>query len=773
MTQHYIKTAFRLLWLHKTQSILSVLGMAIGLVCFSIATYYALRMDDRYLAHPQYKQIAKFFSMKDPGTYKNTRLLGKEVNLIARNPVAGIKKVGFYSSGFVSMNFSFEKENENYLPFRYKYKYINKDFLDIFSCRSVTEKPLQVNTGEAVITESCARTVYGNENPVGKMLYFSQADNNPTPINYIKIAGVIQNLPPIDGDQSNIFIVTEALSAESDACAVALMQEGVNPETINKQLKSQIQELIPNTKTHPIIESYSTLLVDRKKLTIQGLTIFIASLVLIAGLINFLKFSINSFYNRTRELSLRKGLGARKRDLFCMLFSEIGILLFFTAILSYSMTELIIPILYTYIPEAFSNEDVFSINTTILFRQQITYLLVLLLVCAGISWIAVQRVNKLSIIKGIRSGGKGKHGIRNTMLGLQIFICFFFAAMTIGASLSYQYTENQRYYTLSPKECEQIWHLELTEAQLWGHEAEIIDHIRNLKYVTDILFDDYADFTTYKTPQEREFQGFIKRVPENYFSFINVPVDGTIPRNENEIVITRFLFNQLAKDSVQGSIQLGGKTYHVTGIIEDEPFAHRYKSTYTSSFFVLQGGGTPGDRAFFVKCIPGKEKEVKAEIIKIIQTYLPASIPFQIESQKQKLEYQNIGIRMMGNLFLALSFISMLITILGVYSAISLDTESRQKEMAIRKINGGSQKDIIRLFSSLYIKLLLITSVLALPSAFLLQNAMLGEAITPFMHNPFFWISVFLSVTCIIFATIAYRIWLISGINPAEIIKTE
>lgn len=69
----------------------------------------------------------------------------------------------------------------------------------------------------------------------------------------------------------------------------------------------------------------------------------------------------------------------------------------------------------------------------------------------------------------------------------------------------------------------------------------------------------------------------------------------------------------------------------------------------------------------------------------------------------------------MKGIVLFFSIVSLIITLLGVYSAITLDTERRQKEVAIRKVNGAGVKQIIMLFARMYIGLLIFSAVIAFP----------------------------------------------------------
>ena len=65
---------------------------------------------------------------------------------------------------------------------------------------------------------------------------------------------------------------------------------------------------------------------------------------------------------------------------------------------------------------------------------------------------------------------------------------------------------------------------------------------------------------------------------------------------------------------------------------------------------------------------------------------------------------------MLKDTILFFAIVSIIITLLGVYSSITLDTERRQKEVAIRKVNGAGMSHIIWLFTRLYITLLMVTA---------------------------------------------------------------
>ena len=184
----------------------------------------------------------------------------------------------------------------------------------------------------------------------------------------------------------------------------------------------------------------------------------------------------------------------------------------------------------------------------------------------------------------------------------------------------------------------------------------------------------------------------------------------------------------------------------------------------------------PNYRVAYIKCIAGQEQNVRKEILKIVHNWLPASIPFLLTTKQEERFRLNGGGDADKRPVQPIVRISIVITVLGIYSAITLDTVSRQKEVAIRKINGAGPKVIALLFGKLYIRLLAISAIPALAIVYMLLRILTQEKITidpGWLNNPLMWLAILLLTTTIVFVTVAYRIWLISRLNPAEVIKTE
>ena len=175
----------------------------------------------------------------------------------------------------------------------------------------------------------------------------------------------------------------------------------------------------------------------------------------------------------------------------------------------------------------------------------------------------------------------------------------------------------------------------------------------------------------------------------------------------------------------------------------------------------------------YVKCYPEQQKEVVKWIEKIRQEVLPENISCQIHTFQDDLYEMQAMEYILKNIILFFAIVSIIITLLGVYSSITLDTERRQKEVAIRKVNGAGIRHIIWLFARLYIILLVVTAAISFSLVYMVLQ-LWKEVYTVFFNCGFwFWTGIFVSVAMITALTIWFRILKIARINPVESIKNE
>ena len=160
------------------------------------------------------------------------------------------------------------------------------------------------------------------------------------------------------------------------------------------------------------------------------------------------------------------------------------------------------------------------------------------------------------------------------------------------------------------------------------------------------------------------------------------------------------------------------------------------------------------------------------EINAICSRHMPELLEISVDTM-YKTQREPFGIwDMVRNLILLLSVISLLITILSIYAAISLDTQGRQKEVAIRKINGATPKIIAILFGKLYIILLIVSFTIAMPLVYLTLSLVVGE-LSIESNIVGIGFQLFGIIVTLVLVTVGNKLYEIIKLNPAEVIKNE
>ena len=275
---------------------------------------------------------------------------------------------------------------------------------------------------------------------------------------------------------------------------------------------------------------------------------------------------------------------------------------------------------------------------------------------------------------------------------------------------------------------------------------------------------------------EKEYQIRIMGVTSNFADFMNIGLEGQSTQKVDEILISRNFVSQIQESPIGKNLyNYKNKGFTITGILDDITdyvYADGYGiADYKTVYFHIDE--TMEGYYGYIKCYPGKEQEVKEWIELKLREVLPASVEPQISTLQKDIEENQALENNLKGIILFFSFVCLVITLLGVYSAITLDTERRQKEVAIRKVNGAGLKEIIVLFARLYIWLLGISAVLAFPIVYLILQQWKQMYLVFFNHGILYWGGILLGVTLITALTVIFRILKIARINPATIIKSE
>ncbi|NDV64468.1 ABC transporter permease [Bacteroides sp. 224] len=765
MLYNYIKNAFRNIIRHKIQTTICVLGLTTGVLCFSVCSYYGRAMFRGDSCFSTYNRMAGLFTHYEGipdggnGIYKYHQAAGSVIDQFLELGFPEVEYVARYNT---STSANIELEISDTLSNEYRVRLFegSRDFFKVYPPKVIegTVFSFSERLDAALVTRSfVARLGLDNHSIVGKQLMVNS-------FRYMKfdqpkfciIVGVIEDYPLWTNLQREIDVITRNDKASGDISL--LMFPEVNVESINKRLQGKIfggGDLREQTLE---VQLYSDMRVRNP--TAMYLS-FIGFLVLFAGLINFLSFTVSSFLNRSKEISLRKILGATSKNLFGLLFTELCLLTLISFLLTVSLTESLISYILSILP--YKVQADFSLDIKELMFHQGQYFICIIIICLLVALVNVWRIkNKKNVMVWIRNGNR--HKLRNILLGVQLFICVAFLLATVGAILQSDYIKTQYNPYLTLKEQKQILFMSFeNEHKLYDHADEIIHYIKNTNWVEKIAFYS-ADYTEYQSANgTTDLQ--LKGVSPEYFSIMNYPIELPL-ENKPYCYINHSLKDQLEKDSLLSGFRVKNKYYSVTGLIN-----YKERNSYlTEVAFIPFWEKSP--RTIYIKVKPEIDSEEIADsLTNYIKSFLPAGSYYEVTTLEKHNE--SLELVLLKILFLICVIVCLMITVLGIYSAITLDTQRRQKEVAIRKINGAVIKDIYLLFAKLYIRLFVIVSCLCVILG-LAVCIKLSESFEMFNYkNPLFWIYALAIATFIIILTIASRIYLTSRQNPAETIKSE
>ena len=792
MITHYLKVAFRNLLKYKTQNLISIVGLAVGLFCFCICFYISRFVGSVDKCFENYERIADIYVTDEKGEIWSG-VSGKMLPHLQQRTWNGVE--GFTLLSFVEKGeYNLIGKNDELLPYELTAmetdSFYNKVFTPTLICGNWEE--VANNRNSMVLTRHAAKRMFGNEShAIGKQ--FTSHNRYIRGTTTYTVRAVIEDLP--ENTSMNFMRTVDLLKVNDDGgyeafptpdftgyYIYALLNENYSAQQLNEafnQAKYTFRMFGGDNTicSRPLGKDFNNSQIANMMALI---TAIVGLLILLAASLNFFHFQTGSFLNRGREFSIRKILGNNTSGLFWMQFIQITIVILAATLISGCLIELASPFLSISLFR-------FSVQMTKeeLLPHLMQYMGGLLGLCALVAFgiaLYIRRATMRISLHGL-GNTNGKKRLRNTLLGVQFFICWLFVAMATALYLQSEKTSSALFDTLTRQEKENIISVPFEYSFLKPEDRQvIINNIRQHAGIKEILITDEQMVSSRMTSMsdslnaEKDRPVRIMGVTTNFAKFLNVGLEGQDLRHNKEIWIDRKLANQMGGNAIGKSLYDYRKNaFTITGIIDNVSnyvYADGYgKADYGQVYFLIDEAES-GQYAF-VKCYPNKTEEVRAWIEQKLREALPSSVEPKISTLLKDIEYYQSLENNLKGIILFFSIVCLVITLLGVYSAITLDTERRQKEVAIRKVNGAGLKEIILLFTRLYLWMLSISFVIAAPIIYLILQQWKQMYLVFFNDGILYWGGILLGVTIITALTVIFRILKIARINPATIIKSE
>lgn len=835
MIQHYIITAWRHLLKYKTQNIISILCLAVGVVCFTLAVQtvytigvkvYADEFESRNIFINAYnrKGVDQPHETDDTITYYVRDVVRVDSTMIARiyeKDLPSIREVN-YSIFPGGANFNFEDSTSIEKFYLCDYVNISPRTLLCYGMRSaITGKPIpELNDGDMLISELVRDMVYGkNADPRGfRVMDGTIRDVVSVPMTmelYGKCIFHASRVPRSD------FV-------EVDHCLTVEPREGYDADAVIQELNNAFPEYwFTEEPGHSIYSTEYALM-----LTAFTVILLIGGSVLLVGVSGYLKMQTQLFALRSREMALRRTMGAHSRQLFTLLATETVMVFAATALLADGFTALLTQYFLDIFPTAMDVELTFSMEVQEFHFIKWWVLLGTMLTTLAIAAGMVYR--QLHEQPGMRVGRSGHARTRGhgAMLCVQFATGMLLMLVTlisyrllsdtyeVRTSVPTPEVQGRTALDLAPYHHAMIANRNEVEQLIPDFPRTMsavsgIDHISEVMYLT--LEDTEVDTMQVMHPQVTDWFSDPKRYrycilasDEQLVDRMGIDIHAAAQRNTwwwhkstavyartEEATRLRAKWNLAEVTGAQTITLPCNQAYTLLGYAVVPNGYRAVGINPTPSFWVVDDRAATAD-FFSPERISAQAREVLSQYIifsnardydameKGVQTLLQEAAPGNRNLPPATNLYNRWfpderildGIL---NICILPVLISILCIIAGVYSSISLETRGRQKEIALRKVHGAHSRDIMWLMGRQYMRLLCISGGIAiLITAVTLALYFYLDYTTPFealcyqlsIVLPYLAVS-FLAVTAITLLTIGRKIYSVSQLNAADIIAKE
>lgn len=784
MYKHNFKIAFRNILKNKFRYSITVLSMAVGLFVFVFVGYFVKELSQGYESLPNYERMAVLGLMPKgkvemplaaDGTIELPGHLALEK--IKEANIQGVEKWACSSYGTYTATMSFELQPDSFVFKQGKVLSVTKEYFELYSAHFIHGDVRSWNNYQAVITDVYARRIFGKENPLGRQIVDPQGKS-------FVIVGVMEAFSrSVDKSDLYVPITEEKIISSGDRCSMrALLAPGVCLETINKQLNRLTDT--KNDKEGVQYFYYLGQLSKRGAEMLVGLAfvLLVGSLVFLAAFINFINLLVGSLLGRIREMTLRKTAGATQLSVFLLVMMETCIVLSASFLLALGISEITV----SWFNEQPWSTDIY-IDTTKFLSTMAVYMSGVLLVTALMVASLVFKIGKQIVAQGIQGSlaKNGKHRLRNVLLGFQLVICFFFVGATLSVAMLFNRMKSDQniYNIISFDECNRIFYV---SPQNVNNRAELIEVVKRMPVVENTLNAEYVKpygSSEYHTTDGVARKYFSLQVDSGYFAFFRMPKPSLEKwmGDGQAVFVNKQLAKQLVKNSSLSSFEIVQQYYHqdkfstvdrhypqrVVGVLDKVPFT-------SPDMPVTLSNSAYGYSSFYVRFYDGQVENGLKQLEKLLYQYQPKSLPLNIKSLNEVVNPNCMSLKLISTVVGIFSILALIIAMFGIYSAITLDTQHRQKEVAIRKVNGAMVRDILHMFGKLYLRMVFIAALISVPVLVLFMNTTTNrDGGAPDYLNPLYWISLLLIVGGFVLLTVLYRLRKIAQVNPAETIKKE
>ncbi|TDH25245.1 FtsX-like permease family protein [Segetibacter sp. 3557_3] len=793
MFKNYVKVAWRNLTKNKVFSLINILGLTLGItVCLMIFLFILneFSFDKFHTRRDNIYRVMRGFDSKG----KNERvpyLSPPYATALLNDYPSEIKSAVrvMPSNGLISFGNEAFNENKLYLA--------DAEFFSLFSFPLIKGNPATVlkDPLSIVLSEATATKYFGNaENAIGKFLTLDKSLR-------LTVTGIAQNVPPnshLDFDA----VVPLSNYAQfpffsgwmnNNLFTYVLLNQGTSKAGLEKRFPQFMDKYLGSVMAQvgtrfdlaltPLTDIYFEPAsafdnVKHGNKNVVYIFLSIAVLILLIGCINFMNLSTIRAVERSKEVGLRKVLGALRKFLVWQFIGESILITLISCALSVALMLMLLPV-YN---ELLGYSLLVSWTTWPLYLFLLAIIIIVGFLAGSYPAFFLSAFSPIEALKGKLRLGKGGSLFRQALVVVQFSITVFLIIGTIVIM-------NQMHYVKSKAlgyDDEQTLIIKLNNEDIFSNRNAFKNNLLNNSNIAAVSLmsgepGGFFDVQNFEAQGKSEVMRFRTEFAD--FDFVKtLGLKLTAGRDFSQqfgtdsteaVLVNRTAVNKLGLSPQQA---LGTPLRNairdslprkIVGVVEDFNFLSLKENMDALVISPLQDR-----RVAVIKLKPGRiedgVKAVQSAYSKVAPVY---PLEYTFLDQKFETTYRT-DIRQQ-NILTIFSGLAIFIACLGLFGLASFIANKRTKEIGVRKVLGSSANNIVLLLSKELLKPVLIATVIAIPLAYYamfnwLQNFAYRTSLD-------FWVFLVAALVTFFIALLTVSLKAVSAalVNPAQSLRSE
>ena len=819
MIRNYVKIAFRNLLRNKLYTTLNVAGLTFGLTCFLLIGLYVF---DELTFDQQHSNGSRIYRVIE---HKNTK--GEQLTIAAASyKLSEESKRNIPEIENTARIVQYGRDNLGNVASRKKFlegiNVANNGLMEMFDFEAVDGNPKGAlkAPNSIVIVEELAMRLFGSTKVVGKPLKWDGFEQPLT------ITAVLKNHPRNSSfNFSSVYSESTYASDTSYANDInrdwsshaytvfALLKNNTNPALVSPKLKNLVYaNFKPETgvsvaySLQPLkdMHLYSENIVDGARNSNVGaggkssmfyIKIFamIALFVLLIACINYMNLTTAKASNRSKEIGIKKAIGAIRGQLITQFLVESVLVTFISFILAVLLVNFILPFF-----NEFANKQL-SLGVSTDYRIWLASVLVILitgLLSGSYPALMLSRFSPILLLKSLKIQNKSDFSLRKGLVVFQFTVSVVMIIATIVLFLQVQFVNNK---DLGFNK-ELLVVVDINSGRIRDaapiviSEFSKIPHVRNVSTTTRVP-GEWKTIPTVKIKPvgstDESKISYLLGIDENFAktfevqllkgrNFMGMTDSTSIMLNESAAKMLNI--NEPSGQMLEIPMRANGGSYRplrnnqvfkarVIGIVKDFHFQTLREKIAPMVMAYQQNPVQAID--YYTSRIDAQNAEVTLKKMEEILTKIDPENLFEYHYLDQQLALFYAEDARRQSILIWAALATVLIACLGLFGLATYAAEQRVKEIGVRKVLGASIMNLATLLSKDFLKLVLIANGIAFPIAWWATDKWLQEFAYHIEIKWWFFALAGSLAIVIALLTVSYQAVRAALMNPVKSLKTE